>query len=335
MRRREFIGLICASAARLPSVRAQQSSSDHIAWIHPSAPTALMRENGPDKTYSAFLEELHRLGHVEGVNLVLDRYSANGRADQYDELAQTVARSKPALIFTSGTDMAKHLVAATRTIPIVGVLTDPAATGLITNLAHPGGNITGASVDAGIEIWSKRLALLKEMVPAASRIGFLASRIHWEATGRSGEATRAAAAKLGLSPIGCVMEESAQEPDYRRVFAAMAPQHLDALVISDQAEHRPNQKLIIELVQQSGLPAIYPYPDYVALGGLIAYAVDLTDAFRVAARQVDQILKGAHPADIPFYQQTRFRLMINLKTARMLGLQVPSALLASADDVIE
>jgi ABC-type uncharacterized transport system substrate-binding protein len=145
-----------------------------------------MRENGPDKTYSAFLEELHRLGHIEGVNLILDRYSANGRADQYDELAQTVARSKPALIFTSGTDMAKHLVAATRTIPIVGVLTDPEATGLITNLAHPGGNITGASVDAGIEIWSKRLALLKEMVPAASRIGFLASRIHWEATGRSG-----------------------------------------------------------------------------------------------------------------------------------------------------
>jgi ABC-type uncharacterized transport system substrate-binding protein len=131
------------------------------------------------------------------------------------------------------------------------------------------------------------------------------------------------------------MEESAQEPDYRRVFAAMAPLHLDALVISDQAEHRPNQKLIIEPVRQSGLPAIYPYPDYVALGGLIAYAVDLTDAFRVAARQVDQILKGAHPADIPFYQQTRFRLMINLKTARMLGLQVPSALLASADDVIE
>jgi putative ABC transport system substrate-binding protein len=202
-------------------------------------------------------------------------------------------------------------------------------------LAQPSGNVTGASVDAGIEISGKRLGLLKEVVPTMSRVGFLSSRAYWEDKGRSGEASRVAARSIGVTLIGCLLEESAQEADYRRVFAKMPDNHLDALVVSEQAEHRPKRNLIVELVQKAGLPAIYAYRDFAELGGLMAYTVDLAGAFRQAARQVDRILKGAKPSEIPFYQQTNFELIINLKTAKALNLKLSSGVLSIASEVIE
>jgi putative ABC transport system substrate-binding protein len=244
-------------------------------------------------------------------------------------------QSRPDVIFTSGSEITRHLKAATTTIPVVAVLTDPVAEGLIHNLAHPGGNITGAAVDAGIEIWSKRLALLKESIPSASRVGLLCSRAYWEDPGKAGEALRAAASKLGISVSGCLQEGQLQEAGYRRVFDAIQRDHLDGLVVHDQAENFTNRKIIVELTQNASLPAIYPYREYVELGGLMAYAVDLPDAFRSAARQVDQVLRGVSPSELPFYQQTRFELLINLKTAKALSLNIPATLLASSDEVIE
>lgn len=328
---------LLGSAAAWPlASRAQQpEASNRIVWVHPSAPLADLRQNTSDRAYGAFLEELGRLGHVEGSNLIVERYSGEGRADRYAELARTVVQRQPAVIFTSGTEMTRALLAVTTTIPVVALLTDPVATGLITNLAEPGGNITGASIDAGIEIGGKRLGLLKEVLPTMSRVGFLSSRTYWEDRGRSGEASRMAAGRLGVSLIGCLLEESTQETDYRRAFTKMQDDHLDALIVNEQAEHRPNRGLIVELARQAQLPAMYPYREFVELGGLMAYTVDLAGAFRQAARQVDQILKGAKPSEIPFYQQTDFGLFINLRTAKALKLNLSPGVLAIAEEVIE
>ncbi len=335
MRRREFIALIGGAAAAWPfTARAQQPKMDRIAWVHPSAPLDNLRSSTDVRAYRAFQDELRQLGHIEGTNLTVERYSGAGRLDLYDTLARTVVRSRPGLIFTSGVEMARGLRAATTSIPIVAILNDPVAAGLIDSLAHPGGNITGAAVDAGIEIWSKRLALLKEAVPQAKRVGLLSSPGYWDIAGRAGEALRAAAPTLGLSVVSCPVEQAA-EPDYRRAFATIQQDGLSALLVHDQAENFTNRKLIIELTRQCKLPTIYPYREYVELGGLMAYAVDLPDAFRHGAQYVDQVLKGAKPSDLPFYQQTRFQFLINLKTARALNLNLTTTLVGSADEVIE
>jgi putative ABC transport system substrate-binding protein len=336
MRRREFISLVGGAATWPLATHAQQAGTNNrIAWIHPSAAVSDLRDNGSRPAYRAFLDELRQLGHIEGANLIVERYSGEGRSDRYEQLAHSVVQSRPSLIFASSTDMTRHLQAATSTIPIVAIMTDPVANGLISSLARPGGNITGASVDAGIEIWGKRLALLKESVPAAARVGLLSSRTYWNGTGRSAEVSRAAAARLGISLIGCLLDGSALEADYRRVFAAMPDDRLDALVVNEQAEHFAYQRLIVDLAQQVRLPAIYPYREYAELGGLMAYVVDLAGVFRQAARQVDQVLRGAKTSDLPFYQPTRFELIINIKTATALRLDMPPTLLGSANEVIE
>ena len=227
--------------------------------------------------------------------------------------------SKPALIFTSGTDMVHSLVAATNSIPIIAILTDPVATGLIANLAHPGSNLTGASVDAGIEISSKRLDLLKQIVPAVSRVGFLSTRTYWDDPGRSGAASRDAAQRLGLSLVGCLLDGSAREADYRRVFAAMPQDRLDALVVSEQSEHAPSWKLIAELTQQAKLPAMYAFRDYVDFGGLMAYAADLADAFRHAAQEADEVLRALSPETFPSTSKPNSSLSSTSRPPRRSG----------------
>jgi putative ABC transport system substrate-binding protein len=335
MKRREFIALIGGMASAWPfAARGQQAKKDRIAWVHPSAPLDNLRSSTDVRAYRAFQDELRQLGHVEGADLIIERFSGAGRLDLYETLARTVVRSRPSLIFTSGQEMTRGLKTATTSIPIVAILNDPVAGGLIDSLAHPGGNITGAAVDAGIEIWSKRLALLKEAVPEATRVGLLSSPGYWEISGRAGEALREAAPKLGLSVTACPVNEAA-EPDYRQAFGAIKRDGLSALLVHDQAENFTNRKLIVQLARENGLPAIYPYREYVELGGLMAYAVDLPDAFRHGAQYVDQILKGANPSDLPFYQQTRFQFLINLKTAKNLSLNLTTTLVGSADEVIE
>jgi putative ABC transport system substrate-binding protein len=329
MKRREFIALISGAAVWPIVSRAQQIGKVyHIALVHPSIPAV-------DLTYPTFFHELRRLGYVEGQNLIVERYSGEGRPERYADLAQSVVRLKPDLIFASGAPMAAQFKSVTSTIPIITVTADPVSLGLATSVAHPGGNITGVAIDAGLEIWGKRLALLQEIVPTLSRAGFLATRFNWEHPHGEGVAVREAAKRLGIAVSDFLLEESRHEADYRRLFATISRGLVDGVVVSDEPENYTNRGVIVELVEKARLPAIYPWREHSKLGGLIAYAYDQADLFRHAAQQVDLILKGANTAETPFYQSARFELLINLKTAKALGITVPPALLARADEVIE
>jgi putative ABC transport system substrate-binding protein len=293
--------------------------------------------DGPDahSILRAFYQELRRLGYFEGQNLIVERYSAEGHRDRLAQLAEDVVRSKPDLIVTAGGPSARALKSATATIPIVASVGDPVVYGIAASVAHPGGNITGVSPDAGLETWGKRLALLKEIIPTLSKAGFLASRSQWEFPQGGGEATRGVARKLGIELVGAAVDEPMHDADYRRAFAAMSQDRVQALVVRDEPENLTNRRVIVELAEAARLPAIYPFRDHFDLGGLIAYAVDFLDLWRHLAQQVDQILKGTKPGEIPFFLATKFELRINLKAAKALGLTIPPSILAVADEVIE
>jgi putative ABC transport system substrate-binding protein len=330
MNRRDVLcGLV---ALLIPSARAQHSALLRIAVVHPSLPITAMSASGSHEAsqyWRAFFVELERLGFSEGTNLVVERYSGEGRTDHYGELAKLVVRSRPDLVFVISGRMIDHLRSATETIPIVGITGDPMAIGLTPSLARPLGNVTGIVADAGVEIWGKRLALTKELVPSAARIGFLAPRAIME--GSQGRATL----QIGVVLIEGTLDSPINPLEYARVFAVLTQECADALVVSDAVENLTHQQSILELVARSKLPALYPYRDFVERGGLGAYAVDIRDFFIRAAGQIAQILKGAKVDEIPFYQATTFRLIINLITAKALGLTVPPSLLARADEVIE
>jgi putative tryptophan/tyrosine transport system substrate-binding protein len=335
MRRREFVTLIGAAAATWPlGARAQQPSKTkkRMALVDPSDTIADMFVTNPI-VYRALFEELSRLGYVEGHNLIVERYSANGQTDHFDELARDVVSTHPDVIRSASTRLALAFKKYTATIPIVAVCADPVTFGLVSSLARPGGNITGVSVDAGIEIWGKRLELLLEAIQKPSNVQFLASRDLWELA--EGQMVRDAAKQARISVTVALLEGTIDDSQYRRVFAAMEQDRVDALMVSDQPEHRTRRQLIVNLAAKSQIPTIYPYRDYVALGGLMAYGFDLDDVIRQSANMVGEILKGANPADMPFYQPTKFQLVINVKAAKALGLEIPPALLLRADEVIE
>jgi putative ABC transport system substrate-binding protein len=332
VRRRGFIaGLVVATVTG--HARAQQTTKvNRIAIVHPSDSVADLTETGGLRHYRALFEELRRMGYIEGQNLLIDRYSGEGRAENYPELAHKVVGLNPRLIVAVGR-LVRDIKAATTTIPIVAISADPVANGLVSNLARPGGNITGVSIDAGPEIQGKRLEFLHDVVPRVSKVAYLASRSVWD-TGY-GAPMREAAMRTGVFLIGAPFDGPFNEAEYRRVFAAMAQAGAEALVVVDQTENFTNRRLIVELAAKGRLPAIYPYREHVELGGFMAYTSDRPDLFRHAANEIDQIFRGTWPGDIPFYQPIKFELVINLKTAKTLGLTIPLALLARADEVIE
>jgi putative ABC transport system substrate-binding protein len=330
VKRRNFaIGLLLAAAAQ--SVRAQEPAKQHrIAIVIPAGPIALISETG-DPFWGAILLELHRLGDVEGENLTVDRYSAEGRTAGLADLAREVVNRNPDVIVAASA-ITQAARAANATIPIVWVGADPIRAGLVTSLARPGGNITGVSIDAGIEIWGKRLQILKEAVPAASKIAILATPFAWEFG--DGKGLREASQRLEISLIPMLPQE-ATPSEVQRVFAEIPQERPDAIIVSASGELSAYRQLIVELVEKSRLPAIYPYREYVEGGGLMAYAVESADLVRRMAANVHQILGGAKPGDIPIYQPTKFEFLINLKAAKALGLVIPPTLLATADEVIE
>ena len=288
-----------------------------------------LTENG-GTFYHLFFVELHRSGYTEGGNLIIERYSAEGQPDRFADLARKVVNRNPDLIAVIGNEFAAVFNAATRAIPILAIMIDPIRTGTVASLAHPHGNITGISLDAGFEIYGKRLQILKELLPQASKVGFLAVPDERESPG--GLALRDTASGLGISLIDVSLPDL--DPSaIRRAFAEMPQQQLDALLVG-QLLYRYRQ-LIPELADQARLPAIYPYREFVEAGGLIAYAPDFTELARRFAQQVREILNGAKPGDIPTYQPTKFELVIDLKTAKGLGLTIPLSLLARAAEVIE
>jgi putative tryptophan/tyrosine transport system substrate-binding protein len=333
MQRREFIKLIGGAVAWPLAARAQQAGKVYrVGWFFSSVPLTEM--TGPDPIDSvgrAFVRGLRELGYVEGQNLVLERRSAEGKFERIDEIATELVARKPDVIVTGGGEfLAQALQRVTKSVPIVSPAGyDPVGAGLVANLAHPGGNVTGFVEYTGPEFEAKRLQLLKEAVPNAIRIAFLGMNDVWK--GPAAQAVRDAAAMLGVMLIHV---EHAPN-NYAGAFALMTRDRPDALYVAYHPSNYANRRLIAHFGIEQRIPGIYPYRDAVVAGGLMCYSVSQTDLWRRAAGLVDKILKGAKPADIPVERPTKLELIINLKAAKALGLDIPWYLQQIADEVIE
>ena len=330
MRRRDFTAGLLLMAASSPARPQDMAKQHRIAIVRPAGSVAQISDNG-NKFYRAFFNELRRLGDIEGQTLSVERYSGEGRPERFADLAREAVKGKPELVVAIGDAIAQAARTADDALPIVWVGADPIRAGLVTSLARPGGNITGVTVRAESEICGKRLQILKEAVPSASKVSYLDVRANWEGDARD---LLEPSHQLHISLVGMLLEEAIPS-EYRRVFAEMAQNPSDAIIVDGKAELTAYHQLIVELVNNSRLPAMYPYRDYVEVGGLMAYAVDLSELGQRAANDVHEILNGAKPSDIPIYRPTKYELVINLTTANALSLTVPPSLLARADEVIE
>ena len=332
MRRRNLIfGLL--AVATIGSARAEQSAkARRIAIVAPSHPVGKMTETSGDPLFRAVFNELRRLGYIEGQSLLIERYSGEGRASHYADLARDVVSRNPDVIISIGTnEFTLDFKAATTTIPIVGIFAVPVEAGIVASLARPGGNITGVSVDVGREQWEKRVQMLQQVVPQATRLGFLQLREAREKWGLPKEQSN----WMGVTWVGPALNHPIDEAEYRRVFAGLIQDRAEGILVTDEDVHVTNVKLIVELAEKSRLPAIYPFKLFVEAGGLMSYGIDVSVWGYNIADIVGQILKGARPSEIPIRQPTKFELVINLKTAKALSLTIPDKLLSVADDVIE
>lgn len=333
MKRRDFITLLAGTTMAWPlTARAQRPATQRIAIFHPAIPTTLLTETGGGTAWRAFFAELRRLGYIEGENLIIERYSAEGHHERYADLAREIVARNPDVIVTGTNPVVIAFKAVTSTMPVVAFMIDPLQAKLVTSLGRPGGNLTGITLDAGIENWAKRLQILKEALPSIANVAFLGMREGWE--GSSGQTLREAGAQLGVSLVFTLPQEG-NPSDIERAFAAIEQQRPDAVLVSGEGDLYAHRQLIAELAQKKRLPIMCPYFDYVEAGALMGYAVDLAELLKRMADDVHQILKGAKPGDIPIYQPTKFQLLINLKTAKALALTLPPGLVARADQVIE
>jgi len=337
MRRRDFIlggtAAVCPLALHAQGAPAQSSAGRHrVAIIASVIPADFIRETGGDEGSRLLFEALRRLGYVEGSNLSVARYSAEGYPERLPVLARQAVNQKPDLIVAIGGPVAHAAVTASSTIPIVATFADSVNSGLVQSLARPGSNLTGVSVDTGVEIAGKRLQLLKEAVPSASNAAYLDVGLSPE----SGVAPFLAGAsrQLGITLTPMTLREI-NRAEYQRVFSEMVEQQINAVLISDGGEPLAFRQAIAELAEKNRLPTMCAALDYVEVGGLMAYAADLATVFDRVADDIHQIFNGTEPATIPITQPTKFQLVINLRTAKSLNLTLPPTLLAIADGVIE
>lgn len=334
MQRRRFITLVGgATIARPLAALAQQTTRlRRIAVVSPATKVADMNL-GANRIYRAFIEELRRVGYVEGQSLIVERYSAEGRTERYESLVREVVGTSPDLIFPTGTALTQSFKKGTSTIPIIAITGDPVASGLVKSLNRPGGNITGATVDAQPALHGKRVQLLVEASPNSSKARLLASQWLWDSP--AGSAIREAAQQVGIPLALARLDSDINEAAYQLAYRLMQEDQVDALIVADQPEHFSYRHLLVELAAKYRIPAIYPFREHVELGGLMSYSADIADTFRRVAHQIAEVLNGVSPMEIPFYQPTKFQLVINLKTAKAFGLTLTQSLLASADEVIE
>lgn len=283
--------------------------------------------------YPGFFRELRNLGYVEGQNLIIERRSAEGKPDRYGEIANDLVGHKVEVIFIATTRMAVTFKNLTSSIPIVVTGADIVGSGLVESLSHPGGNVTGFSVDAGLELYGKHLQLLKDLTPNLKKVGFLAPRSEWES--QFGHAVAGVASNMGIPIVGPPVEAPLEEKNYRTVLASMCDAGIDALLVGWAAENVRHARVIVDFAQEHRLPGVYPNRQYTQNGALITYAADLGEMGKGVARYADLILKGTKPKDLPVLEPVKFELTINLKAAKAIGLTVPAVLLASADRIIE
>ena len=314
------LGLFAAPLA----VRAQQAGKVYRIGILETIPAARNAAN-----LDALRKGLGNLGYVEGRNLTIEYRSADGRAERFPELAAELVRLRVDLIVTRGTPAARAAKKATETIPtVMATMGDPHA--IVASFAHPGGNITGVTTFS-TELIGKRIELLKELIPGLSRIALLHNMGN-PAAPPEWEQTRMAARSLGLQAR--LLDVRSQE-DVGRAFEQVARQHVDALIVGFDGLTQMHQQTIVDLVARNKVPAVYPAREFVEAGGLMAYAVNYPDLYLRLASFVDRILKGAKPAELPVEQPTKFELVINLKTAKALGLTIPQSLLLRVDEAIQ
>jgi putative ABC transport system substrate-binding protein len=325
------IVLILVSFVVPPGTAAAQSVEKErvprVGYISPgssSDPARLRR-------FEAFRQGLRELGYVEGRSIALEPRWAEGKYDRYPALAADLVRLKVHVIVTVGGAATKAAKQVTRTIPIVmSVVIDPVGSGLVPSLARPAGNVTGTSMMAP-DLVGKQLEILKEVVPKVSRVALL-----WNPDNPGGapqlSQAEAVARVLGMR----LLTLEARDPQgIDRAFAAMTKEQVDALVVLVDAIFTNQVRQIAELAAKGHLPSIYGQREYARAGGLIVYSSNPLDLERRAATFVDKILKGAKPADLPVEQPSKFDLILNLKTAKALGLTIPPPLLVRADQVIE
>jgi putative tryptophan/tyrosine transport system substrate-binding protein len=326
MRRRELISLLSGAAVAWPLVaHAQQRAMPVIGFLGAASP-------GQVAPYvAAFRQGLSETGYVEGQNLAIEYSWAEGRYDRLPELAADLVGRKPDLIVAGGDSSALAAKSATSTIPIVfTAVGDPVAEGLVASLARPGGNLTGSSAML-IELMPKRLELLSELVPQAGVIALLVNPNSPEAEPMIRDVQEAALTK----GVQLAILKAGSEGEIDAAFASLVQLQAGALVVGDDPFFGSRREQLVVLASRHAVPAIYYWHYYVVAGGLISYGASLPAFYRKAGMFAGRILKGAKPADLPVEQPTTFELVVNLKTAKALGLTVPPSILARADEVIE
>ena len=282
----------------------------------------------------AFRQGLRDLGYVEGRNLVIEYRSAEGNLDRFPALAAELVTLKVEVILAASTPPALAAKRATSTIPVVfAAVADAVASGLVTSLAHPGGNVTGLSFLAP-ELVGKCLEQLKQAVPRVSRVAVLS---HPGALGERTEKDMLKRAEVTARGLGVRLQflEARRPADFDKAFSEMNKGRAGALTVLTSIMLFDERRRLVDLAAKNRLPAVYPWREAVDAGGLMAYGANLNDLYRRAATYVDKILKGAKPGDLPVEQPTKFELVINLKTAKSLGLMIPQSVLGRADDVIQ
>jgi putative tryptophan/tyrosine transport system substrate-binding protein len=326
MKRREFITLLGGAVAWPATARAQQPAMPVIGFLHAGSPerNALL--------VAAFRKGLNESGYVEGRNVAIEVLAAGGQIDRFPALAEELVRRRVALIVTANAPAAQAAKAATATIPIVfSTASDPVRIGLVASLNQPGGNATGISW-LSAELAAKRLGLLRELIPAAADVALLINPADPTRAEFAAQDVEAAARASGLQ-IRTFKASSAGEIDAS--FVALARDRVDALFVAPDILFNLRRVQLAILAATHRIPATYPVREFAEAGGLMSYGASIDDALRQAGIYAARILKGAKPADLPVLQPTKFELVINLNTARALGLDVPSTLLALADEVIE
>ena len=317
MDRRTFIGGVAGALLAAPlAARAQQAGKVYRIGILEPVPASRNVAN-----LDALRKGLRDLGYIEGRNLIIEYRSADGRAERFTDLASELVRLKVDLIVTRGTPAARAAKNATETIPVVmATMGDPRA--IVASFARPGGNITGVTTFS-TELTAKRIELLKELVPNFSRVALLHNMGN-PAAPPEWEEVKTAARSLGLQSE---LLDVRSQGDLDRAFELAVRQRVDALVIGADGLTQMHQHTIVDWVARNRLPATYPAREFVEAGGLIAYAVNYPDLYFRFASFVDKIFKGAKPGELPVEQPTKFELVINLKTAKALGLSIPQSVL--------